>query len=95
LEVVGGLTVLFPCGERSWWVCQAGFVIITPGRPTSKLPLLEQAFALFQARTDKTWSFTDCLSFQIMGQRGILLALTGDRHFRQAGFQTAFNAADR
>jgi uncharacterized protein len=52
--------------------------------------LLQDALMLFRARSDKTWSFTDCISFEIMRQRGIALALSADHHFRQAGFQTAF-----
>jgi uncharacterized protein len=53
-------------------------------------PLLQDAIVLFGARGDKTWSFTDCISFEIMRQREIALALSADHHFRQAGFQTAF-----
>jgi predicted nucleic acid-binding protein len=55
-------------------------------------PLLQDAIGLFQARGDKTWSFTDCISFEIMRQREIALALSADHHFRQAGFQTAFTS---
>jgi len=54
--------------------------------------LLEQALVLFQARSDKMWSITDCISFEIMRQRGISTALTGDRHFQQAGFKVLFEA---
>ncbi len=54
--------------------------------------LLKQAITLFEARGDKTWSFTDCISFEIMRQRGITAALTADRHFWQAGFQTLLNS---
>lgn len=43
-------------------------------------------FAFLDARSDKGQSFTDCLSFLIMEQRGIGRALTSDRHFQQAGF---------
>jgi len=52
--------------------------------------LLDRAVTLFMARPDKMWSFTDCISFEIMRQRSIQLALSGDHHFRQAGFQTVF-----
>jgi uncharacterized protein len=54
--------------------------------------LLESAMELFRARMDKTWSFTDCISFQIMRNRDITRALSADHHFRQAGFQTAFSS---
>ena len=52
--------------------------------------LLNRALELLKARMDKTWSFTDCISFEIMRQRGIEKALSADHHFRQAGFQTLF-----
>jgi predicted nucleic acid-binding protein len=41
---------------------------------------------LYNHRPDKSWSLTDCISFAVMRQRGITDALTGDRHFEQAGF---------
>jgi predicted nucleic acid-binding protein len=50
------------------------------------LPWFEQGLALFSRRMDKSWSLTDCISFQIMQARGIREALTGDHHFQQAGF---------
>jgi predicted nucleic acid-binding protein len=42
--------------------------------------------ALYLARLDKGYSLTDCVSFNTMQQLGIDDALTGDRHFLQAGF---------
>jgi uncharacterized protein len=45
-----------------------------------------QGLSLFEQRPDKSWSLTDCISFQIMHARGIREALTGDHHFVQAGF---------
>jgi predicted nucleic acid-binding protein len=52
--------------------------------------LVERAAELFSLRLDKTWSLTDCISFTIMSDFAISLALTGDHHFTQAGFQIAF-----
>jgi predicted nucleic acid-binding protein len=43
--------------------------------------------SLHRERPDKDWSLTDCISFQIMRQRGIVSALAFDQHFEQAGFQ--------
>jgi len=45
-----------------------------------------QAWDLLKSRPDKEWSLTDCASFVVMKRRGILEALTTDRHFEQAGF---------
>jgi predicted nucleic acid-binding protein len=39
-------------------------------------------------RLDQRWSFTDCLSFVVMKQLRLRDALTKDRHFAQAGFET-------
>jgi uncharacterized protein len=49
--------------------------------------LWERSFDLYASRSDKFWSLTDCLSFIVMQDRGILEALTADRHFEQAGFR--------
>lgn len=49
-------------------------------------PLYAQAWNLYAARPDKSWSLTDCISFIIMQERGIRDALTADVHFQQAGF---------
>ena len=46
----------------------------------------ERGIELYEQRPDKSWSLTDCISFQIMHSRGIREALTGDHHFMQAGF---------
>lgn len=55
--------------------------------------LMRRGSDLYVARTDKAWSLTDCISFEIMRQHGITEALTADRHFEQAGF-TALLKAD-
>lgn len=49
--------------------------------------LLMQALALYQSRSDKTWGLTDCISFVVMQQQNLTAAVTGDRHFVQAGFR--------
>ena len=41
--------------------------------------------ALYRKREDKDWSLTDCISFSVMREHGMTDALTGDRHFEQAG----------
>jgi predicted nucleic acid-binding protein len=49
--------------------------------------LFHRGLALFAARDDKNWSFTDCISFIVMKQHRLNDALTTDRHFEQAGFK--------
>jgi uncharacterized protein len=50
--------------------------------------LLSAGIDLYRRRPDKSWSLTDCISFVVMERRTISEALTGDRHFAQAGFVT-------
>ncbi len=38
-------------------------------------------------RSAKDWSLTDCISFQVMREHGIIRALAYDIHFEQAGFE--------
>lgn len=49
--------------------------------------LLWRGLDLYRSRSDKAWSLTDCLSFVVMADEGLTEALTGDRHFEQAGFR--------
>lgn len=53
--------------------------------PTQEL--FDKGVDLYARRSDKDWSLTDCISFVVMEERGITEALTGDRHFEQAGFR--------
>lgn len=48
--------------------------------------LIDRAIELFKQRPDKAWGLTDCLSFVLMTDLGILEAFTSDHHFAQAGF---------
>ncbi len=48
--------------------------------------LSARAFELYRTRPDKEWGLTDCLSFVVMREQGITVALTTDKHFTQAGF---------
>lgn len=43
-------------------------------------------FTLYQARLDKGYSLTDCISMQMMRQLAISKVLTHDKHFAQEGF---------
>lgn len=49
--------------------------------------ILNRALQLYQARPDKTWGLTDCISFVVMQDQGLIDAVTTDRHFIQAGFR--------
>ena len=48
--------------------------------------LFHEAWNYFQKYKDKTYSFTDCVSFVLMKRLGISEGLTFDKHFEQAGF---------
>ena len=43
-------------------------------------------FALYEARSDKGYSLTDCISMATMRREGISEVLTNDDHFVQEGF---------
>jgi predicted nucleic acid-binding protein len=49
--------------------------------------LLDSAVQLYEARHDKNWSLTDCLSFMVIEQRQLTHPLTTDHHFEQAGLR--------
>lgn len=53
---------------------------------SAETSLFQRGVELFEQRQDKEWSLTDCLSFVVMRDEGVTNALTGDRHFEQAGF---------
>lgn len=44
------------------------------------------ALSLYNARQDKGYSLTDCMSMSTMRELGITNVLTHDRHFTQEGF---------
>lgn len=52
--------------------------------------LFQRGLVLYGDRPDKAWSLTDCVSFLVMSDEGLTDALTGDRHFEQAGFKAVF-----
>jgi hypothetical protein len=49
--------------------------------------LFDAGVKLYLSRADKEWPLTDCISFVVMQQHALTDALTGDRHFEQAGFR--------
>jgi uncharacterized protein len=48
----------------------------------------ESALRRYKQAGDKSWSLTDCASFEVMEAEQIQAALTHDQHFAQAGFET-------
>jgi predicted nucleic acid-binding protein len=48
--------------------------------------LMKRGVDLYRSRTDKEWGLTDCISFVVMKEEGLHLAMTADHHFSQAGF---------
>ncbi len=49
--------------------------------------LFLEAWQYFQLHHDKSYSLTDCISFLVMNQLNLQIALTFDHHFVQAGYQ--------
>ena len=49
--------------------------------------LFHRALEFYRGREDKAWGLTDCISFLVMQDQGLVDALTVDEHFRQAGFR--------
>jgi predicted nucleic acid-binding protein len=48
--------------------------------------LHDRALELLEARSDKSYSLCDAVSFLVMREAGLAGALTTDRHFEQEGF---------
>jgi len=51
--------------------------------------LMADALNLYSKHRDKTWGLVDCVSFMVMQEQQISMALAFDRHFVQAGFELA------
>jgi predicted nucleic acid-binding protein len=62
--------------------------------PQTRNTFLE-GLALFDARPDKGYSLTDCISMQTMRREGLTEVLTNDRHFSKEGFRALFRGGDR
>jgi predicted nucleic acid-binding protein len=60
----------------------AGYDVV-PATPE----LTAAALRLHAARPDKSWSLTDCATFEVMTRRALRQALAYDHHFEQAGFE--------
>jgi predicted nucleic acid-binding protein len=55
------------------------------------IPQSEESFAagmkLYEQRPDKGYSLTDCISMNVMRERGLSEVLTNDPHFHQEGYR--------
>ncbi|MEE3718946.1 hypothetical protein V2H45_19560 [Tumidithrix elongata RA019] len=51
-----------------------------------KEDLHQEAIDLLRNRLDKNYSLCDAVSFVLMRSKGVIKALTTDRHFEQEGF---------
>ena len=49
--------------------------------------LFLEGLSLYEARPDKQYSLTDCVSMHVMRREGLTDILTNDRHFTQEGFR--------
>jgi len=52
--------------------------------------VLLDGLTLYEARPDKVYSLTDCISMQVMRREGLTDVLTNDHHFTQEGFHILF-----
>jgi len=49
--------------------------------------LFNKGWQFFKKHDDKRFSLTDCISFAVMHDMKLTMALTFDKHFAQAGFE--------
>ena len=52
--------------------------------------LFLEGLTLYEARPDKEYSLTDCISMHAMHREGLTKVLTNDHHFTQEGFHILF-----
>jgi predicted nucleic acid-binding protein len=62
------------------WLLRSGLPVVR-ALPTEE----DRAKELLAKHNDKDWSLCDALSFAVMEARGVRIAFTFDRHFRQYG----------
>ncbi len=85
------------CGPKSRRLVRQAFDSIAAHPRTTVIEAdtawYARGLALYGARADKAWSLTDCISFEVMREHGLIDALTGDHHFEQAGFRALLRPA--
>ena len=65
-------------------------VTVAPQSRESFLGGLER----YESREDKEYSLVDCVSMNVMQEKGITRALTNDHHFEQEGFTVLMSRSD-
>jgi predicted nucleic acid-binding protein len=90
-EVLTEVLNFYAEGGQSWRAAAASGIRAILANPlTEVLPVTHKSFldglALYEARPDKGYSLTDCVSMLAMRERGIGEVLTHDHHFEQEGF---------
>jgi len=77
--------------KKRWDLISPFLAAVTADPLVSLLPVhqvvIERAREFRNARLDKDWGLTDCVSFLAMSDQGLDEAFTADRHFQQAGFR--------
>ena len=53
--------------------------------------LLDKGLEIYEKYQDKRWGLVDCVSFIVMGERGLTEVLTFDTDFAAAGFTVVTN----
>ncbi len=89
------IEVLNAFSEAGSFLRQEGIALVRDLRADQSVtihPQTSQSFtsglSLYEARPDKEYSLTDCISMATMRQEGITEILTHDAHFTQEGFTT-------
>lgn len=72
-------------------ILAAHTVLVVPQSHESFL----EGLALYEARPDKGYSLTDCVSMQAMRREGLTEVLTNDGHFEQEGYRALFRERPR
>lgn len=97
LKIITSEMVFVEClnafSDKGTWLKQSMIKLIHRSKNNPNITVYPQnqemfmsALELYQNRLDKSWSLTDCASFNIMKKHNILEALAHDQHFIQAGF---------
>ena len=84
------LTYFCACGRQVRQTVAAFIRQILTDPAITVHPQSSQSFlsglALYEARPDKEYSLTDCISMLVLRQEAITEVLTNDDHFKQEGF---------